>query len=74
MKKIIILIPVFNDWKSLIKLIDQINENIQNYNDIQFECLVINDSSSIVQPKLKKPNNIKSLQILNMNMNYLLKF
>ena len=28
MKKVIILIPVFNDWDSLIKLINEINENI----------------------------------------------
>jgi hypothetical protein len=29
MRKIIILIPVFNDWESLIKLINEINENIK---------------------------------------------
>ena len=29
MKKIIILIPVFNDWESLEKLIVEINENIK---------------------------------------------
>ena len=34
MRKIIILIPVFNDWESLIKLINEINENIKNYNKI----------------------------------------
>ena len=30
MKKIIILIPVFNDWESLKKLIYEINQNIDN--------------------------------------------
>ena len=69
MKKIIILIPVFNDWESLIKLIYEINENIKDYQNINFECLVINDASSIKQPELIKPNNIKSLQILNMKVN-----
>ena len=29
MKKIIILIPVYNDWESLKKLIEEINENIK---------------------------------------------
>ena len=29
MKKIIILIPVYNDWESLNKLIKEINENIK---------------------------------------------
>jgi hypothetical protein len=31
MKKIIILIPVFNDWESLKKLINEINENIKDF-------------------------------------------
>ena len=69
MKKIIILIPVFNDWESLIKLIEEINENIKDYNSIHFECLVVNDASTINQPNLVKPNNIKSFQILNMKKN-----
>jgi len=69
MKRIIILIPVFNDWESLIKLINEINENIKDYKNINFECLVVNDASTINQPKLIKPNNLKSLQILNMKEN-----
>ena len=69
MKKIIILIPVFNDWESLIKLIKEINESIKDYNSVHFECLVVNDASTINQPNLVKPNNIKSLQILNMKKN-----
>ena len=69
MKKIIILIPVFNDWESLIKLINKINENIEEFKNINFECLVINDASTILQPKLIKPNNIKTLKILNMKKN-----
>ena len=69
MKKIIILIPVFNDWESLIKLISEINKNINNYKDIEFDCLIINDASTNVQPNLVKPNNIKSLTVLNMKKN-----
>jgi len=69
MKKIIILIPVFNDWESLIKLIKEINETIKDYSSIHFECLIVNDASTINQPNLVKPNNIKSLQILNMKKN-----
>ena len=69
MKKIIILIPVFNDWDSLIKLLKEINESIKDYNSVHFECLVVNDASTINQPNLVKPNNIKSLQILNMKKN-----
>ena len=69
MRKIIILIPVFNDWESLVKLIKEINENIQNYNEIIFECIVVNDASTVSQPNLIKPNKIKSLQVLNMKEN-----
>ena len=69
MKKIIILVPVFNDWESLDKLIREIDENIKEYKDINFECIIINDASTISQSKLTKPNNIKSLQILNMKKN-----
>ncbi len=66
MKKILILIPVFNDWDSLKKLINEINENIKDYNHISFECLIVNDASTISQPKMTRPENIKSLEVLNM--------
>jgi len=69
MKKIIILIPVFNDWESLIKLINEINENINHYKNIDFEFLIVNDASTINKPEFIKPNNIKSFQILNMREN-----
>ena len=69
MKNIIILIPIFNDWDSLKKLINDIDENIKNYNNISFHCCVINDASTIDLPDLKKPKNIKSFKILNMKKN-----
>ncbi len=69
MKKILILIPVFNDWESVKKLIFEINENISNFREIQFECLIVNDASTIDQPKLTRGRNIKSLEILNMREN-----
>ena len=69
MKKIIILIPIYNDWKSLTKLIEEISENINIFSDFKFKCLVINDSSSINQPKLSKPRNFHSLKIMNMKQN-----
>ena len=69
MKKIIILIPVFNDWESLIKLLKEIDENIKDIKNISFKCLVVNDASTIKQPDLQKPKNISSLKILNMKKN-----
>jgi len=69
MKKILILIPVFNDWDSLKKLIEEINQNIKDFKHINFECLIINDASTINRPKLIKPNHLKSFEILNMKKN-----
>ena len=69
MKKIIILIPVFNDWESLKKLIEEINENIKSFQNIHFECLIINDASTINEHELTNPSHIKSLEILNMKEN-----
>ena len=69
MKKVIILIPVFNDWDSLKKLIDEINDQVKETKDIFFNCLVVNDASTIKQPELRKPGYIKSLKILNMKQN-----
>ena len=69
MKQITILIPVFNDWSSLTKLVNEINEHIKNYKNINFNCLVVNDASTIKQPEMMKPNNIKLFKILNMKEN-----
>ena len=69
MKKIIILIPVYNDWESLKKLIEEINDNIKNFDDISFECLIINDASTTQIPEFLKPSKFISLEILNMKEN-----
>ena len=69
MKKVIILIPVFNDWDSLKKLIEEIDKNIKEFKDVNFECLIVNDASTVERPKLIKPNHIKSFEILNMKKN-----
>ena len=40
MKKIIILIPVFNDWESLKKLLLEINKNISDLKEVVFKCII----------------------------------
>ena len=45
MKKIIILIPVYNDWQSLEKLVEDINLKVKNIN-CKFSIFVINDGST----------------------------
>ena len=69
MRKIIILIPVYNDWDSLKRLIEEINENIKNFVDIDFECLIVNDASTIQAPEFFKPKKFSSLEIFNMREN-----
>ena len=69
MKKIIFLIPVFNDWESLKKLLYEINEIIQSIDEFEFSCIIINDSSTIEMPKLTKPKYFNFLKILNMKKN-----
>ena len=69
MKKIIFLIPIFNDWESFKKLIIEINEKIRDIDHYIFDCCVINDGSTSEKPKLRKPKNFNSLKIFNMKIN-----
>ncbi len=69
MRKIIILIPVYNDWESLKKLIEEINKNIKDFNNIKFDCLIVNDASTIQLPEITKPSNFEKMEILNMREN-----
>ena len=69
MKKVIILIPIFNDWESLEKLISEIDKSVDGLKEYLFDCLIINDASSIESPKLKKPKNLNSIKIFNMKEN-----
>ncbi len=69
MRKIIILIPVYNDWESLKKLILEINVSIKSFNDFSFECLIVNDASTNQLPDLTIPDNLKSIEVLNMREN-----
>ena len=69
MKKIIILIPVYNDWESLNKLLIKINENIKFFDDINFECLIVNDASTTQITEIYKPSNFELIEILNMKEN-----
>tara|TARA_B110000285_G_scaffold175371_1_gene196698 strand:+ start:998 stop:1870 length:873 start_codon:yes stop_codon:yes gene_type:complete len=69
MKKFIILIPIYNDWKSLTKLLISIGKNIKNIKGAQFDCIVVNDFSTIKNPKITIPPEINSIKIIHMNKN-----
>ncbi len=69
MKRIIILIPVFNDWESLKSLISDIEKNIKEIKDFLFDCYIINDASTTGISSKIKVEKIRSLKILNMKKN-----
>ena len=69
MKKIKILIPVYNDWQSVIKLLENINAKVFSL-DSEFSVIIVNDASTEDRPKLYTDlKNLKSIQIINMKEN-----
>ena len=69
MKKFTILIPIYNDWKSLEKLLKNINDNIKDIQNSKFNCVIINDSSTTDNPEIIVPSNITSIKLIHMNKN-----
>ena len=69
MKKIILLLPVYNDWESLNKVLTEISTHIHNIKNFEFACIIVNDSSTIERPKIIKPKIFKNLKIINMKEN-----
>jgi len=69
MKKFIILIPIYNDWESLTKLLNNIGQNVKKIKGAQFDCVVVNDCSTIKNSKIKIPSEINSIKIIHMNKN-----
>jgi glycosyltransferase involved in cell wall biosynthesis len=69
MKKFKILIPVYNDWQSLSKLLNNIDSEIQNINH-QISVIVIDDASTFDrQLEIENLSNISSIKILIMKEN-----
>ena len=69
MSKIKILIPVYNDWQSVFKLLENINSEVSKLED---ECsvIIVNDASTEKRTELKTNfYNLKSIHIINMKEN-----
>ncbi len=67
--KIKILIPVYNDWQSVFKLLENINSEVLNLGH-EFSVIIINDASTENKPELS--NNLEklnSIKIINMKEN-----
>ncbi len=69
MKKYIILISVYNDWKSVFKLLENIDMQIKDL-DSEISVLIVNDASTEQRPKIELSfKNIKSIRVINMKQN-----
>ena len=67
--KIIILVPIYNDWQSITKLIHEIN-NLAINQEFQISILVVNDASKHDRiDEINNLENINSVKILNMKIN-----
>ena len=67
--KIKILIPVYNDWQSLSKLLENINLEISKLGH-EFSAVIINDGSTDPTPNnFININNFKSIKIIDMKIN-----
>ena len=67
--KIKILIPSYNDWQSVFKLLENIDLVITGLEE-EVSVLIINDASTEQKPKINlNLNNLKSIQVINMKDN-----
>ena len=69
MSNLIILTPTFNDWRSLSKLLFEIDKNILGLKG-NFKVLIINDASTI-EPKLNLRNikRLRKIHIITLKKN-----
>ena len=67
--KIKILIPVFNDWQSVFKLVEEINKLSIN-SEHEISIIIVNDASNHDRVNENHDwSNINSVKILNMSIN-----
>ena len=66
----VILIPVFNDWKSFNCLISEINKEFEKLRDFQNEILIVDDASTKKRNILNKNlKNIKKISVIKLIQN-----
>ena len=67
--KIKILIPIYNDWQSVFKLLENINSEISGL-EHEFSVIIVNDASTESRPEINlNLNNLNSIKIINMKEN-----
>ena len=69
MNKIKILIPVYNDWQSVFKLLENINSEVSAL-ESEFSIIIVNDASTESRPELlTNLENLKSVEVIDMKVN-----
>ena len=69
MIKIKILIPIYNDWQSVFKLLEKINIEVSTL-ESEFSVIIFNDASTESRPKFSADlKNLSSVEIINMKEN-----
>ena len=64
-----ILIPIYNDWQSVFKLLENIDLQLDNL-DSEVSVLIINDASTEVRSSIDSSfKKIKSVKVLNIKKN-----
>ena len=67
--KIKILIPIYNDWQSAFKLLENIDSDIANLEE-EISVVIVNDGSREQRSEINfNLNKIKSVQVINMKEN-----
>ena len=67
--KIKILMPNYNDWQSVFKLLENIDLAITGLEE-EVSVLIVNDASTEQRPEISlNLNNLKSIQVINMKEN-----
>ena len=72
MKKIIILIPVYNDWQSVFKLLENIDKGLEVWDSdvAHISAIIFNDASTEERPvNTFIFSSLKSIQVINMKEN-----
>jgi len=69
MKKTKILVPVYNDWQSVFKLLEEINVQLDGW-EADISVIIINDASTEKKPiNTSLLKNLKSIHVVNMRKN-----
>ena len=67
--KIKLLIPIYNDWQSVFKLLENIDTVVKDLND-EISAIIVNDASAEERPEFHfSLNNLKSINVINMKEN-----